>query len=91
MAGLTPLGVGLVAWHLRELDVAVPTLDQLAEETAEVVVATAAGSPPESAAALLGAWSARNATAAAELRALAARTDDAEHRRLALAYAHELR
>ncbi|PZG14697.1 hypothetical protein C1I95_21180 [Micromonospora craterilacus] len=91
VAVLTPLGVGLVARHLRELDVAVPTLDQLAEETAEVVVATAAGSPPESAAALLRAWSARNAAAVAELRALAARTDDAEHRRLALAYAHDLR
>ncbi|MEH1053693.1 hypothetical protein V6U89_00530 [Micromonospora sp. CPCC 206171] len=87
-AALTPLGVGLLAGHLRELGVTVPTIDQLLEETAEVVVATATGSPPETATALMHAWCARNtATASSELRALAERTDDAEHRRLALAYA----
>ncbi|RQW84055.1 hypothetical protein DKL51_30745 [Micromonospora globispora] len=87
-AALTPLGVGLLAGHLRELGVTVPTLDQMLEETAEVVVSTATGSPPETAAALMHAWCARHpATASAELRALAERTDDPEHRRLALAYA----
>ncbi|MCW3839149.1 hypothetical protein ONA70_03435 [Micromonospora yasonensis] len=85
---LTPLGVGLIAGHLRELGVPVPTLDQMLEETAEVVVATANGSTPETAAALMHGWCARHsATASAELRALAKRTDDPEHRRLALAYA----
>ena len=38
---LTPLGVGLVAGHLRGLGVCVPTIDSLCDETAEVV-ATAA-------------------------------------------------
>ncbi|MGC5020371.1 hypothetical protein [Micromonospora sp. DT47] len=84
---LTPLGVGLLAGHLREQGVTVPTIDQLTDETAEVVVATATGSPAETAA-LMHAWCARNpATASSELRALAERTDDSEHRRLALAYA----
>ncbi|MBM0224323.1 hypothetical protein [Micromonospora sp. ATA51] len=84
----TPLGVGLLAGHLREQDVTVPTIDQLTDETAEVVVATATGSPAETAAALMHAWRARNpATASSELRALAERTDDPEHRRLAQAYA----
>ncbi|KAB1156490.1 hypothetical protein F6X68_11460 [Micromonospora sp. AMSO12t] len=88
VVGLTALGVGLLAGHLREQDVAVPTIDQLLEETAEVVVATATGSPAETAAALLRDWCARNsATASTELRALAKRTDDPEHRRLALTYA----
>ncbi|SCG39722.1 hypothetical protein [Micromonospora inositola] len=65
-----------------------PTIDQLTDETAEVVIATATGSPAETAAALMHAWRARNpATASAELRALAERTDDPEHRRHALAYA----
>ncbi|SCG43474.1 hypothetical protein [Micromonospora halophytica] len=87
-AALTPMGVGLLAGHLRELGVTVPTIDQLLEETAEVVVATATGSPPETATALMHAWCARNtATASSELRALADRTNDVEHRRLALAYA----
>ncbi|WP_446218684.1 hypothetical protein [Micromonospora sp. IBHARD004] len=73
--------------HLREQDVTVPTIDPLTDETAEVV-ATATGSPAETAAALMHAWRARNlATASSELRALAERTDDPEHRRLALAYA----
>ncbi|MGN9890299.1 hypothetical protein [Micromonospora sp. L31] len=85
---LTSLGVGLFARHLRELGVTVPTLDQMLEETAEVVVAAATGSPPETAAALMRAWCAHHPdTASAELRALAERTDDPEHRRLALAYA----
>ena len=76
-AVLTPLGVGLLAGHLRELGATVPTLDQMLEETAEVVVVTATGSPPETAAGLMRAWCARNpATASSELRALAERTDD---------------
>ncbi|SCL20419.1 hypothetical protein GA0070624_1991 [Micromonospora rhizosphaerae] len=88
VVALTPLGVGLLAGHLRELGVTVPTIDQLVDETAEVVVATATGSPPETAAALMHTWCARNsANASAELRALAERTDDPEHRKLALAYA----
>ncbi|MFG3710213.1 hypothetical protein [Micromonospora sp. NPDC047730] len=88
VVGLTALGVGLLAGHLREQGVAVPTLDQLLEEVAEVVVATATSSPAETAAVLMRAWCARNsATASAELRALAKRTDDPEHRRLALSYA----
>ncbi|MGR6317529.1 hypothetical protein Q2K19_05290 [Micromonospora soli] len=88
VVALTPLGVGLLAGHLREQGVAVPTIDQLTDETAEVVVATATGSPAETAAALMHAWRARNpATASSELRALAERTDDPEHRRVALAYA----
>jgi hypothetical protein len=87
-AALTPLGVGLFAGHLRELGVAVPTLDEMLEETAEVVVAAATGSPPETAADLMHSWCARHpGTASAELRALAERTDDLEHRRLALTYA----
>ncbi|MBM0224314.1 MULTISPECIES: hypothetical protein [Micromonospora] len=53
-----------------------------------MVVATATGSPPKTAAALMQAWCARHpATASAQLRALAKRTDDREHRRLALVYA----
>ncbi|MCM0673209.1 hypothetical protein NCC78_00470 [Micromonospora phytophila] len=87
-AALTPLGLGLLAGHLREQGVTVPTIQQLLEETAEVVVATATGSPPDTATVLMHAWCARNtATASSELRALAERTDDAEHRRLALTYA----
>ncbi|GAA2709476.1 hypothetical protein ACFY2R_01600 [Micromonospora olivasterospora] len=87
---LTALGVGLLAGHLRAQGVAVPTVDQLLAETAEVVVATATGSPAETAAALMRGWCARNpAAASAELRALAERTDDPEHRRLALAYASD--
>ncbi|NYF57191.1 hypothetical protein [Micromonospora purpureochromogenes] len=82
------MGVGLSAGHLRELGVTVPTLDEMLEETAEVVVVTATGSPPETAADLMHSWCARHpATASAELRALAERTDDPEHRSLALAYA----
>jgi hypothetical protein len=85
---LTPLGVGLVVGRLRELGAPVPTMDELLEETAEVVVATAADGPRETAAALLRGWCARRPdTASAELRALAGRTDDRAHRRLALAYA----
>lgn len=85
---LTPLGVGLVAGHLRGLGVDVPTIGSLCEETAEVVVATAATTTPETADQLLSAWCAHNpGTARAELRALAERTDDRAHRKLAKAYA----
>jgi hypothetical protein len=84
---LTPLGVGLFAGHLRELGAAVPTLEDLLEETAEVVVATAADARKETADALLRAWCEHNAgTARNDLRALADRTDDKAHRRLAMAY-----
>jgi hypothetical protein len=84
----TPLGVGLVAGHLRDLGVPVPSLDELLDETAEVLVATAAGAPPQTAATLMDAWCEPNgAKGHAELRALAARTDDPVHRRLAKTYA----
>lgn len=85
VATLTPLGLGLFAGHLRELGVTLPTIDELLDETAEVVVATATGSPPETAAALMHDWCARNPAGSIQLRALADRTDDPEHRRLALA------
>lgn len=85
---LTPLGVGLVAGHLRERGAPVPTVTDLLDETVEVVVATAADAPREAADALLRAWCEHNTgTARGDLRALADRTDDRAHRRLALAYA----
>jgi hypothetical protein len=52
-----------------------------------VVVATATNAGPEAGAELMRAWCEHNAgTAKADLRALADRTDDKTHRRLALAY-----
>jgi len=83
-AELTPLGVALVAGHLSGQGIAVPTLENLLDETAEVVVAHAAGAPPPVRDKLLAAWRDRHTdTARSELRALAARTDDPAHRRLA--------
>jgi hypothetical protein len=83
-ADLTPLGVALVAGHLRGQGIAVPTLDNLLDETAEVVVAHAAEAPPAVRDKLLAAWRDRHPdTARSELRALAARTDDRTHRLLA--------
>jgi hypothetical protein len=84
---LTPLGAGMVAGHLRELGASVPTVGDLLDETAEVVVATATNAGPEAGAELMRAWCEHNAgTAKADLRALADRTDDKAHRRLATAY-----
>ncbi|WJK35287.1 hypothetical protein [Solwaraspora sp. WMMA2065] len=81
---LTPLGAMLVGHHLREQGVVVPTVADLLDETAEVVVAVAADSDPDSAARLLTAWCAHQPQSGpAELRALARRTDDQKHRRLA--------
>lgn len=83
-AELTPLGVALVAGHLRGQGLTVPTLDDLLDETAEVVVAHAAEAPPAVRDKLLADWRDRHPdTARTELRALAARTDDRTHRQLA--------
>ncbi|MFV2021107.1 hypothetical protein [Micromonospora sp. LOL_023] len=85
---LTPLGAALVAHRLREQGVVVPTVAELLDETAEVVVALAADSDPDSAERLLTAWCAHQPQSGpAELRALARRTDDRKHQRLARAYA----
>jgi hypothetical protein len=87
-AELTPLGVGLLAGHLRRQGVTVPTIEDLLDETAEVVVAHAADAPPAVQDDLLSRWCERHPdTAHADLRALAARTDDRSHRRLAETYA----
>lgn len=83
---LTPFGTALFVEHLKSQDVTVPTIDDLLGETAEVVVALAAETPAL-AGTLLPRWRARHAeTGVAELRALAGRTDDPEHRALAETY-----
>ncbi|GAB7040154.1 MULTISPECIES: hypothetical protein [Catenuloplanes] len=83
---LTALGTALFQAHLRGMNIEVPTIDDLLDETAEVVVALAADTPSITAA-LLTRWRDHRPEAArAELRALAARTDDPEHRALAEAY-----
>lgn len=83
---LTALGTALFQAHLRGMDIEVPTIDDLLDETAEVVVALAADTPSITAA-LLTRWRDHRPEAArAELRALAARTDEPEHRALAEAY-----
>ncbi|MBO4208343.1 hypothetical protein [Micromonospora echinofusca] len=85
---LTPLGATLIAGQLRSFGLRVPGIEEFVDETAEVVVSTAADTDPASAAALLDAWYAHDPERSrAELRALAERTDDAAHRRLAKAYA----
>ncbi|MFY1632927.1 hypothetical protein ACN27F_06500 [Solwaraspora sp. WMMB335] len=87
---LTPFGAALVAHRLREHGVRVPTVAELLDETAEVVVAIAADSDPDSADRLLSAWCAHQGrTGHAELRALASRTDDRAHRRIARSYAND--
>jgi hypothetical protein len=83
-AALTTLGVALVADHLRRQGLSVPTLEDLLDETAEVVITHAADAPPAVRDSLLTAWRERHPdTAPAQLRALAARTDDRSHRKLA--------
>ncbi|MFI5840033.1 hypothetical protein ACIA8K_10030 [Catenuloplanes sp. NPDC051500] len=83
---LTPFGTALFVAHLRGEDVEVPTFEDLLGETAEVVVALAAETPAL-AAPLLTRWRDHHAEAGvAELRALADRTDDPEHRALAETY-----
>ncbi|GAB7048196.1 hypothetical protein [Catenuloplanes indicus] len=83
---LTAFGTALFQAHLRGMHVEVPTIDDLLDETAEVVVALAANTPSITAA-LLTRWRDHRPEAArAELRALAARTDDPEHRALAETY-----
>ncbi|WP_033339745.1 hypothetical protein [Catenuloplanes japonicus] len=83
---LTPFGAALFVEHLRGEDITVPTFDDLLAETAEFVVALAAETPTI-AATLLTRWrDHRPETGAAELRALADRTDDPEHRALAETY-----
>jgi hypothetical protein len=89
---LTPLGTGLVAGHLRRQGVTVPTLRELLDETAEVVIAAAADAPPPVRDDLLTGWCDRHPdTASGDLRALARRTDDRGHRTLAETYARKAR
>jgi hypothetical protein len=91
-AELLPLGTSLLAEHLRRQGINVPTLQDLLDETAEVVTAAAADAPPPARDDLLTAWCQRHpATASADLRALARRTDDRAHRRLAETYAQKAR
>ncbi|MEV4707896.1 hypothetical protein [Actinoplanes sp. NPDC049316] len=91
-AELTPLGTTLVAEHLRRQGADVPTMQDLLDETAEVVVAAAADAPAAVRDELLTGWCRRHPdTAAASLRALARRTDDRDHRKLAEAYARSAR
>ncbi|MDP9799615.1 hypothetical protein J2S43_008127 [Catenuloplanes nepalensis] len=83
---MTALGTALFQTHLRGMGIEVPTIDDLLDETAEVVVALAADTPSITAP-LLTRWRDHRPEAArAELRALAARTDDPEHRALAETY-----
>jgi hypothetical protein len=89
---LTPLGTALVAEHLRRQGLNVPTLQDLLDETAEVVIAAAADAPPPTRDELLTGWCQRHPdTASADLRALARRTDDLDHRKLAETYARSAR
>ena len=91
-AGLTPLGTGLVAGHLRREGVTVPTWQDMLDETVEVVVAAAADAPPRARDDLLTGWCRRHPdTSSADLRALARRTDDHAHRALAETYAQKAR
>ncbi|MEU4426740.1 hypothetical protein AB0F81_39480 [Actinoplanes sp. NPDC024001] len=84
-ARLTPLGTGLLAAQLRREGADVPTVASLLDETAEVVVAYAADAPAPLRRELLDNWVRHHPeTGPAELRALAGRTDDRTHRKLAL-------
>jgi hypothetical protein len=87
-AGLTPLGTGLFALHLRRQGVTVPTWQDLLDQTAEVVIAAAAEAPAPTQDKLITDWCRQHPdTALADLRALAQRTDDRAHRTLAETYA----
>jgi hypothetical protein len=78
----------IAEWAGRGRTLTVPTFADLLDETAEVVVATAADAGPDAGAALMRAWKDHNpATASADLHALADRTDDRAHRRIAREYA----
>jgi hypothetical protein len=66
----------------------VPTVEDLLDETAEVVIAAAADAPPPLREELLSAWCQRHPdSGSADLRALARRTNDRDHRKLAERYA----
>lgn len=82
---LTGLGAHGVHHRARALGWTAPAVDDLAGETAEVLVATVADHAPEAFEAALDAWARTRSTeeAASELSALAARTDDPSHRTLA--------
>lgn len=83
-AMLTALGIGLLAGHLRRQGVTVPSVRDLAEETAEVLINAIAGAAPAVRDEMLSAWCQRHPdNAAHDLRAIAQRTDDRAHRRLA--------
>ncbi|TQS40390.1 hypothetical protein [Cryptosporangium phraense] len=86
-AVLTPLGTALMAAHLRGEGVEVPTVESLRDETAEVVIAAAADGSPPVRDALAAVWLEGRPGAAGDLRALAARTDDTAHRKLATEWA----
>ncbi|HEY3687989.1 MAG TPA: hypothetical protein VGL93_33440 [Streptosporangiaceae bacterium] len=82
---LTELGVRGVNHRARALGWTAPTVDDLAEETAEVLIAAVEECHPDLIDAAVDAWAAAHGpdAADAELAELAARTDDATHRALA--------
>jgi hypothetical protein len=81
---LTPFGMGLVSHYLGERGVPVRVIEDLLDETVEVVVAAAAETKAATGDALLRAWCDRHpTTAGSDLSALAERTDDSGHRKLA--------
>ena len=85
VVGLTGLGAHGVHRRARALGWTAPAVDDLAEETAEVLIATVAEHDDELINAAVDAWAATRTSegAAAELSALATRTDDPGHRALA--------
>lgn len=80
---LTGLGARGVNHRARAIGWDAPTVDDLAEETAEVLIATVAEADPDLLPAATDAWASARPTADAELTELAARTDDPVHHALA--------
>lgn len=79
---LSPLGRWFVRRRLRATGYHVPTVEELAAEEAEVVIASCAASGPELVDAALSAWCGLRGPnrSAVELLALLRRTDDPAHR-----------